>query len=55
MIVRVNNTDNKIKFVNDDLKNTFRSGKAITNSKSLSPFSFINNGDLYFFKPIKLV
>ena len=45
MIVIVNSNDNIIRFISDDLKNNFLSGKTITSSNSLSPFSFTNSGD----------
>ena len=52
LVIRVaSSVDKRIKLVREDLKYCFLSGNAITNSKSLSPFSFTNNGDLYFFKP----
>ena len=55
IIVIVNNNDRIIKLIKDDLKKSFLSGKAITNSNSLSPFSLTNNGDLYLFKFSRLV
>ena len=55
IIAKVKSNESKIRVVKDDLKNIFLSGKAITNSNSLSPFSFTNKGDLYFLSPSKLV
>ena len=43
-----------MRLIKDDLRKSFLSGNAITNSNSLLPSSLTNNGDLYLLSPSKL-